>query len=776
MKTDKIIGIGILLCAVLWNLWVFRLEPSARTDPNDNTFQFALVERTNQIWDYADTVCTGITKQFCALSYLTDHWVPNWAEGYNLPYYYSHLPQVAITASWRFIAYFNTQYTLFTHYHGVIYLLLSLFPLTVFLAVRIIGLSFITAGLTSLIASHLSTDGLYGLDPSSFLWRGFGLSSQLFAMIWLPLVIAHAYIYVVRDTDKKTSITTALPTILFLALTTAGHLGIGIITFLSIGILAVCPYIGAIAMKQWTRATARSIPNTLAKITLVFGTVGLLLGYWIIPVLTDSAYHNISVWDGIWKFDSFGYREVLANFINGNVFDFGRMPILSILVLIGLFASISSQYFSLGILFAFWMLMYFGRTTWGGLFNLIPGMSEFHLSRFIVGVHIAGIFLISLSIDWIIKTVSSFAPSPRRAIAAYVSYAVIGIVCIYVVIPQTIRYAAHNDALIRRGNTNAIRDEKDVQDLFSTLHTAMASRPGRVFAGRGGSWGKNFRIAETPMYMHLSTYGIPVVLWLPETWSPNSDTEQYFSEVNPAHYTLYNVRFVVTPTDLSKDQIQPFWKLLKAGKTWKLYEVIPEKNTPSMGYITTGVRPAIVSSDKQDYRSVVRLWMHSDFPKERIYPELTFDPNYPKTTGLPNFRMLDESTYLVPDKSIHNLFAEVPRYISPSTDMPVVVSQSGKNDMTFKATVEVKTTCTECLVILKQTFHPSWRVTIDGKPANAFAVFPFFTAVKLETPGTHDIVFSYRPSEVKQLLLLVSLFTVGYILWIVGKTIRKQSR
>lgn len=785
-KIEQWIGIFLVVFAIGFNLWVFRMETAALIDPNDNTFQFALVERTNRIWDYAGKTCSGITKPLCALGYLTDHWVPNWAEGYNLPYYYSHLPQVAITASWRMLSSLNTQYSLFTHYHWVIYLLLCLFPLSVFLAVRTIGFSYAISGLASLIASHLSTDGLYGLDPSSFLWRGFGLSSQLFAMIWLPLALAHAYTYFVRDADKKSSVAGMMPAIMFLALTTAGHLGMGIITFLSVGILAISPYIQAIAAGKWTPTATRGIVPTILKLAAVFGTVGLLLGYWIIPILTDGNYHNISVWDGIWKFNSFGYREVLTNLINGALFDFGRWPILTVLIMIGLFAGATDRQFAFSLLFFFWILMYFGRTTWGGLFNLIPGMSEFHLSRFIVGVHIAGLFLIPIGIDRLITAFSSFVKNTRRSSApsfsshplfSFLLYGVVVVVFVGSVYPQTVRYAAHNDVLIERANNNAVRDEQDIRNLFDTLNKAMISRPGRVFAGRGGSWGKNFRIAETPIYMHLSTYGLPVILWLPETWSPNSDTEQYFSEATLDHYILYNVRYIVTPIDLAKDQIQPFWTPLATGKTWKLYEVKRNENNENdkndTGYITTGMLPAVVSSNKEHFRSVVRLWMHSGYPNAQVYPELTFDPAYPKTTGLPNFRMLDESIYAVPDGSEHNLFAETPRYVSPSTDLPVVISQSGTDDMTFKATVTVKNACPDCVVILRETFHPSWHVTIDGEPVEPFAVFPFFTAVRVETQGTHEITFSYRPSWIKQFLLLVSLCAIGCILWFAGRTIRK---
>lgn len=758
-RFDKYFGILLLIFSIGFSLWLYRLEPTAKVDPNDNTFQFALVERTNQIYDFAQQNCSGIFKPFCTLSYLVDHWVPNWAEGYNLPYYYSHVPQVAIVISFRLIAWLSTllhqePVNLFRYYHGIIYLLLSLFPLSVFLALRIISLPWLIAGTGAILASLLSTDGLYGLDPTSFLWRGYGLSSQLFSMIWLPLTIAYAW-------KRRT-----LATLVTLAATTAGHLGIGIIGFMSVGIISVGPFIRAFLNSSWNKETTGALWKTVRELAIVYGGVGLLLGYWIIPLLIHGDYHNISVWDGIWKFDSFGYREVLKNLFNGDLFDFGRFPILTILIIIGAFAALRSVYFPFALLFAAWILLYFGRTTWGGLFSLIPGMSEFHLSRFIVGVHAAGIFLIPLGFDSVAQGIGRFIPKKTASIIPAVTTLLLCVAFVAIALPQTIRYATHNDFLIQRANTNYAPDADDIADLFAVLRSRQETASGRVFAGRGGSWGRDFRVAETPMYMYLSTYGIPVVLWLPETWSPNSDTEQYFSESNEAHYSLYNVRYVVTPANIDTKHIQPFWKLAESGKTWKLYEVA------TGGYVTTGTRPATVSTAKTDYRSLMRLWMHSDAPKQQLFPELTFDTDYPKQTGLPNFRMLDEVTYRVPDGSIHNIFAGIPRYVSPVQDANtikslVVTSQKNRGDMIFTASVDVPSNCTECVVVLRQSFHPSWRAKIDGKKAHAFAVFPFFTAVKLDEAGTHTVEFSYEPSALKSFLLVLSLLTLislGYII------------
>lgn len=850
-RLDKIVALGMLIGAIVFNLWLYRLEPTATIDPNDNAFQFALVDRTNQIWNFAHKKCqvSGIKYQVipiipniihdtCVLTLLVDHWVPNWAEGYNLPFYYSHVPQIFIVGSYKIVSRVMYQVSslfhlsipsLFQYYHWIIYLLLSLFPLSVFLALRVIKLPWLTAGIGALLATHISTDGFYGLDPSSFLWRGYGLTSQLFAMIWLPLAIAYSYRFFEDgkwkflnlnfltsryfDQDFKKSKNqnqkyqenpssriqdiNFFLAVLFTTLTAMGHLGLGLIAMISLVPMALAEPI-RLLMYQSVPSVRLRINNAseyqsaitqlkinMGKLAVVGVTTIFFLSYWVVPIVLSDNYHNFSFWDPIWKFNSYGWKEVLTRLLNGGLFDFGRFPWMTILIFIGMFATLttlSSPFFSLALLFVFWLLLYFGRTTWGSLLDIIPGLKEFHQSRFIVGIHVAGLFLAPIGIEAIVSSVTyrvsrllhrlipktTVLPSVHWFIRLF-AYSLISLFILPPIYRQTIKYNQLNETLIKQANDNHAKVRSDEKELFTTLRSLP---PGRVFTGRGGWWGKDFKVAETPYYMHLSTYGIPTVLWLPQTWSPNSDIEQYFSEDQARDYDLYNMRYVATPPQLTHGQKpQPFWKLLKQTATWKLYEV------PTSGYFTTGVRAAIVSTKKTTYGNVVRLWIQSEAHEKKLYPELTFDADYPKPTGLPNFRMIDEANYVIPDNSRHNVFAQPPTYYPPNWEkisydphatpsgnlsylpMKLIGPEKVDSDMTFKTKVEVGKNCVECLVILKQSFHPNWRATIGGKPVKPITVFPFFTAIPVPE-GTHDIVFSYEPSKLKVILIVIEALTL----------------
>jgi Bacterial membrane protein YfhO len=805
---EKIIGIVLLIFAIGFNLWLYRLEPTAVIDPNDNTFQFGLVDRTNTIWGFATRQCSGsvvgiLTFPLCHFSYLADHWVPNWAQGYNLPYYYSHIPQIMIVGTWRIISSAFHQLSLFQYYHVVIYLLLCFFPLPMFLALRVIGLPWLTAGVGALLATHLSTDGLYGLDPSSFLWRGYGLSSQLFAMVFLPLAIAYSFRFFmntesgIMNREKKSlnifqysvfSIHNSnfLLAVFFTVATTAGHLGIGMITFISLGFLAISQPIYMLINQQWDKETWQLIKNNVIKLVLLAGTSIFVLSYWIIPTLIHDNYHNISFWDPVWKFDSYGWQPIIGRLWNGELFDFGRVPILTYLIFIGAFACLAdagrrafSKHLSpFFFLFIFWLVFYFGRVTWGGLIDLIPGMKEYHLSRFLVGLHIAGMFLVPIGIQFLADYGVRMTEYGLRKffhlrlnhlyICIFV-YLFIGFTVIPPVYNQTLKYNELNDRLIIQANDNRAKTKADEDALFAKLRSLP---PGRIYAGRGATYGKRFSIAETPVYMHLSTYGLPTVLWLPETWSMNSDTEQYFSDDQVKDYNLYNIRYVAAPAD---EKPKEFWKYIDGSDTWKLYEV------PTTGYFTTGVRPAIVSSDKQSFVNLIHLWIQSDFHKQGLFPELTFDKNYPKATGLPNFKMVDEVTYKVPastredasstrggpDGSLHNIFAEPPKYmlvdsnnapLSQTITPTLIGPEKNDTDMSFSTKVSVPKNCTECIVVLKQTFVPGWKAYIDGKPASTITVFPFFIGVPM-TEGTHDVMLRYEPSRLKIALLVVTIIS-----------------
>ena len=58
---------------------------------------------------------------------------------------------------------------------------------------RRFGFGYLAAGFSGMAAPLLATNGLYGFDFASYVWRGYGLYTQVWGMFLLPLALAFGY-------------------------------------------------------------------------------------------------------------------------------------------------------------------------------------------------------------------------------------------------------------------------------------------------------------------------------------------------------------------------------------------------------------------------------------------------------------------------------------------------------------------------------------------------------------------------------------------------------
>src|SRR3989344_677435 len=89
MGWKKILIFIGLLFIVGFNFYLYKAEFKVLVDPNDNIFQYALIDEARNIWKQ---VFAGKLSPF----YLLDSWQERWAEGFALSSYYAHLPQAVL--------------------------------------------------------------------------------------------------------------------------------------------------------------------------------------------------------------------------------------------------------------------------------------------------------------------------------------------------------------------------------------------------------------------------------------------------------------------------------------------------------------------------------------------------------------------------------------------------------------------------------------------------------------------------------------------------------
>jgi hypothetical protein len=153
----------LLLIPILFNAIALFPELS-RSIPslNDNAVHFLLVQGISRAWARGEN--------------LIDHWNPELELGFPIPGTSQHLPHLTVVLLHRILL---GRFELLTLFNLIRYLLLVGFPLSVYWSMRRIGFSSIAAGVAATSATLISADHRYGFEYDSYIWRGFGMYTQL---------------------------------------------------------------------------------------------------------------------------------------------------------------------------------------------------------------------------------------------------------------------------------------------------------------------------------------------------------------------------------------------------------------------------------------------------------------------------------------------------------------------------------------------------------------------------------------------------------------------
>ncbi len=87
----------------------------------------------------------------------------------------------------------------------------------------------------------------------------------------------------------------------------------------------------------------------------------------------------------------------------------------------------------------------------------------------------------------------------------------------------------------------------------------------------------------------------------------------------------------------------------------------------------------------------------------------------------------------------------------------VLSEEVGSNS--FEADVSVER---DSLLMLKVTYHPNWRATVDGVETDTVMLMPSFIGVQLP-PGDHKVLLEYRPRRLRMILLVLGVLTLPLI-------------
>ena len=211
------------------------------------------------------------------------------------------------------------------------------------------------------------------------------------------------------------------------------------------------------------------------------------------------------------------------------------------------------------------------------------------------------------------------------------------------------------------------------------------------------------------------------------TYSLNSDVSINFDEQRLDHYNLYNARYVVAPEGQS---FPPFVRPLQQFGQHRLYQV------DTTGYFDLVVSDLAFAGESRDLYLAASTWLGSRMPVAKMYPVVSIGGS-----SLGNERP-------APLASAKDIIPAMDPPVGPPRGT-VVSEEAGSNY--FAADVNVKR---ESMLLLKATYHPNWRATVDSVKTDTFMLMPSFVGIEL-SPGNHSVRIEYRPRRLRVILLVL---------------------
>jgi hypothetical protein len=715
LKTEKGMAFSLLLFAIAFNAVFLWSEVGVPTfHLNDEVVHMAATRDASlALQGYRDP---------------TDFWLSQIELGEPYFHYYQHLPQVVLAGLNQLTSFLLPLPDLLDVSR---YLLMVLFPLSVFLAMRRFGFDYPAAGFSSLIASLLSTHGLYGFDYGSYIWRGFGLYTQLWAMFFLPLALAEIY----RAIRKEG--TWFLPVLL------------SAVVFLSSLVYAFILAVSA-AVFLFLVPERAGIFSRFKSWSAIFLLTGLATSYFYLPILLDGAYLNRSIWEPSFKYDSYGAMVVLKNLFTGNLLDSGRLPVLTLfLFLATLFVIMrwkKENYRFLLLVTVLWLFLYFGRPTWGPLIDLLPFGRYLPLHRFIGGFHLGAILLTGAGLSLVWQRVRE---SSVRGLS-FRNPLFIGIAVLLLLSPAYLERVSfyQENTRWRIENQNAFSLKSgEISELQGTLKDLP---PGRVYAGLPSDFGDYpyYKIGQVPLYSVLPQLGLDTFGYAYNAFVFASDVRLNFDNRRPEQYDLFNIRYVL----LHKTWAAPgYYSKIREFDDFILYRV------PTTGYFELVDAPAVFYGNNTDFYSPNSRWLASSLPGLKENPIIELGGRPGDTSGLPvySFQEVDAG-----------ILANLSRVQAAGGE----ILQENASTNEYRARFVANR---DCYLMLKTSYHPGWEVTLDGREISPVMLAPGFIGVRV-TPGTHSVLFSYRPPFYRLPLLISGILLLVLLGFYWGKISRKK--
>ncbi len=592
-----------------------------------------------------------------------------------------------------------------------LYLLWSLWPVSVYVAARAFGAGRPAAAASAAMAPFLMSVPGVGYEQHAYAWTGYGVWTQLWAQWTLPLAWGFSW-RAIRDGRGY------LRAVLLTALTVALHFETG---YLAMSVLLIWPLVaGRPLLARWRRAA------------VLLGGALVASAWVIVPLLAQREWAAVNEpLQGTGLVNGYGADRVLDWLISGQLLDHGRLPVITVLAAVGfgvawLAFTTEANARALLVALGVCLLLAFGRTTFGSLVDVIPGSTDLFFRRFMMGVQLAALLLAGRGAAWL-------AAGGRRLLAAHVARwpsrltpALMLLAAVVVLAPAWLQLGA-----FARRNSNTIAAQHRAEttqgaQLDRLIAVINRDGGGRSYAGMPSDWGQDFTVGAVPVFKYLESRDVDEVGYTLRTASLMTDPEYFFDDRNPSDYQLFAIRYLILPA--GHPPPVPARRTMSAGP----YQLWTTNDT---GYIHAGQIIGQIPANRTNLGARSMPLLHSQLPAHNAYLAISY--------GAADGRG-DDRLPTVPSQP------------------PAGTVRAQHADLTHghaTATLQMRH---PGIAVLSASYDPGWSATVNGQPQPIRMVAPALIAVTIPA-GTDRVVFRFHGYRDYPELLALSALTLAMV-------------
>jgi hypothetical protein len=591
-----------------------------------------------------------------------------------------------------------------------LYLLLSLWPISVYLSARAFGAGRPAAAASAAMAPFLVSATGVGFEQHAYVWTGFGVWTQLWASWTLPLAWGWSW-RAIRD--GRGYFRAALLT----ALTVALHFETG---YLALSVLLV-----------WPLVAGRPLVARLRRAAVLLGGSLLAAAWVIVPLLEQRGWAAVNEpLQDSGLVSGYGARRVLDWLVSGQLLDHGRLPVVTVFAALGfglawLAWSSDTDARALLVALAVCLLLAFGRTTFGSLVDLIPGSADLFFRRFMMGVQLAALLLAGRGAAWLaaggVRLLKARVPRWPPGL----SPAAVLVAAIAVLAPAWLAlgaYDRHDGAAIAAQRR---ADDTEGAELDRLVAVIKRDGGGRTYAGMPSNWGQDFTVGGVPVFKYLESRDVDEVGYTLRTASLMTDPEYFFDDRDPSDYWLFGIRYLILPAG---DEPPVRARLaMRSGPYW-LWTI------DGAGYVQAGRIVGEISANRTNVGAHSVRLLRSGLADDGAYLSVRYGSDGGGDGRLPTVR-------------------------SQSSAGAVRAERADLDDGEASATVRMRR---PGVAVLSASYDPGWTATVNGRRRPTRMVAPALVAVDVPA-GTDHVVFRFHGYDDYPELLALSGLTLAMV-------------